>query len=68
MSYEEFSHTLKRLGLSREEFAKRVNMNYNSVANWKQSGEVAGWVESWLNLYEQAQKYQAIKKLISSHL
>lgn len=38
MSYDDFSLQLKALSLSRDDFAKMVGMNYNSVANWKQKG------------------------------
>lgn len=66
MTYEEFSHTIKRLGLSREEFAKMVDMSYNSVANWK-SKDIPGWVEPLLHYYEKGKDLESLLELIEKY-
>lgn len=66
MTYEEFSHTIKKLGLSREEFAKMVDMSYNSVANWK-SKEIPGWVEPFLLYYEKGKDLDFLLEIIEKY-
>lgn len=60
MTYKEFNDKLTDLGLNKRDFAKMCELNYTSITNWSGKGEVAGWVRSWLENYELAQKYKAI--------
>ncbi len=67
MTYEEFSHTIKKLGLSREEFSKIVGMSYNSVANWKSKG-IPAWVEPFLYYYEKGKSLDELLTLIDKYI
>ncbi|MBX7489910.1 hypothetical protein [Helicobacter turcicus] len=67
MSYEDLTKHLKNLGLSKEEFAQIVGMSYHSVTNWK-AKEIPKWVDSWINLYYTAQKYDKIVELVQKEL
>lgn len=66
MTYEEFSSTIKKLGLSREEFAKMVGMSYNSVANWK-SKEIPAWVEPFLYYYGKSKELDCLVEIIEKY-
>lgn len=54
MNYNEFETRLKDLNLSKKDFAKLVNMQYESVINWKRNN-IPHWVKSFLFYYEKAQ-------------
>lgn len=54
MNYNEFETRLKDLKLSKKDFAKLVNMQYESVINWKRNN-IPHWVKSFLHYYEKAQ-------------
>ncbi len=47
MIYAEFDKRLKEVNLSKKEFAKLVNMQYESVVNWKRAEKLPDWVTSW---------------------
>ena len=66
MNYEIFSAKLKELELRREEFAKIVGMNYNSVANWKSKG-IPSWVAPFLHYYEKGKDLDKILSLVKKH-
>lgn len=67
MTYDEFSNTIKRLDLSRDEFAKMVGMSYNSVANWK-SKEIPKWVEVFLHYYEKGKDLERLLTIVAKHI
>lgn len=64
MDIQDFENTLKRLDLSKTDFAKMVGAVYNGVINWNVRGETPKWVKSWLENYEKACKFDKIKELI----
>ena len=64
MDNQAFEALLKRASLSKKEFANLVDMNSNSVTNWNKSDKVPQWVGSWLNLYIDNQKCQALKAIL----
>ena len=35
--------------------------SYNNIAGWKQKGKTPEWVESYLEFYDKARKYDEIK-------
>ena len=51
MNNQAFEELLKSAGLSKKDFSKLVEMNYNSVTNWNKSDKIPQWVGSWLKLY-----------------
>lgn len=61
MDNEIFENKLKELGLSKRDFSNLTKLNYVSVAGWKQKGKTPEWVESYLELYDKARKYDEIK-------
>lgn len=66
MDIQDFENTLKRLDLSKADFAKMVGAVYNGVINWNVRGQTPKWVQSWLENYEKARKFDKIKELIKS--
>ena len=64
MNNQAFEDLLKLAGLSKKEFAKRVEMNSNSVTNWNKSDKVPQWVESWLKLYIESKECKELKAII----
>ncbi len=66
MDIQDFESTLKRLDLSKADFAKMVGAVYNGVINWNVRGQTPKWVQSWLENYEKARKFDKIKELLKS--
>ena len=66
MDIQDFESTLKRLDLSKADFAKMVGAVYTGVINWNVRGQTPKWVQSWLENYEKARKFDKIKELIKS--
>lgn len=66
MDIQDFESALKRLDLSKADFAKMVGAVYNGVINWNVRGQTPKWVQSWLENYEKARKFDKIKELIKS--
>ena len=65
MSNEEFEKRLKKINLTKKEFAKQVNMSYGGVVNWGRSSQnIPSWVDSWLQLYECCMKYTQMKETL----
>ena len=66
MQYDAFEAMLGAVNLSKKEFAELVKMNYTSVTNWKQSDNVPEWVESWLENYDKARKFDNAVCLVNN--
>lgn len=65
MKKDEFDDTLKRIGMSRQEFADITNLSYGAVSNWHDEKKpVPGWVDSWLDNYIKAKSYIDIKNKV----
>ena len=64
MNNQAFEKLLKLSELSKKDFAKLVEMNYNSVTNWNKSDKIPQWVNSWLNLYIENAKCKELKQLL----
>jgi len=64
MNNQAFEDLLKLAGLSKKEFADRVEMNSNSVTNWNKSDKIPQWVASWLNLYIDNAECAKLKAII----
>ncbi len=68
MTKEEFTNTLKELGLSKKEFAGLSNMAYMSINNWSDPARpVPGWVDSWLINYKKAKAFDDLVALIEKN-
>ena len=65
MTNEEFEIKLKNVKLTKKEFSRMVKMSYGGVVNWGRSHQsVPEWVESWLEMYSEIQKFNGLKKSI----
>jgi len=64
MNNQLFEELLKEAKLSKKEFSKLVEMNYNSVTNWNKSDKIPQWVKSWLNLYLENKDLIRLKQTI----
>ena len=64
LTRDDFNELLKRVNLSKKEFAELVGVQYSSVNNWG-SGKfgVPYWVKSWIENYEKSTRYEKIKEL-----
>ena len=67
MDIQGFENSLAGLKLSKKDFAKMVGAAYNGVVNWNVRGQTPAWVDSWLENYEKARKYEQIKRLIAEN-
>lgn len=61
MDIKTFEAKLAELNLSKKEFAAMVGAVYNGVVNWNSKGETPKWVDSWLDNYEKAKSYEAMR-------
>ncbi|MFW2585553.1 hypothetical protein [Aliarcobacter butzleri] len=62
MKKQEFDETLKKIGLSRQEFADMTELAYSTIGNWHDEKKpVPGWVKSWLDNYVKAKSYNDVK-------
>jgi hypothetical protein len=62
---EEFDELLKKLGISRQEFATMTDLAYSTISNWSDDKKpIPGWVDSWLENYIKAKSYEDIKKKV----
>lgn len=65
MNKEEFSTLLKKINLSKKEFAEFANISYNTVNNWNDDNKpIPPWVKSWLDNYIKAKSYEDIKERV----
>ena len=61
MTNADFENKLKALSLTKRDFSVLCGGSYNNIAGWKQKGKTPEWVESYLELYDKARKYDEIK-------
>mgnify|MGYP006939814858 FL=1 len=62
MTYEDFSKTLKENDLSLKKFSDLSGVKYDTCSKWgKNDRPVSDWVESWLNLHIENEKYKRLK-------
>ncbi|CBG39805.1 Uncharacterised protein [Helicobacter mustelae] len=66
MDYTEFSEKLKQLRITKGEFARMVDMNYHSIANWKSKG-VPYWACVLLHHYEKSKKLDLLLDIIKQY-
>ncbi|RLA83353.1 MAG: XRE family transcriptional regulator [Epsilonproteobacteria bacterium] len=72
MNRKEFTNKLKSARLSKKEFAFLSGENYNTILGWgrkyrdkktnklNKELQVPNWINSWIENYENAQKYNKI--------
>ena len=65
MNKETFTATLKRVGLSKKDFAELASISYNTVNNWNDDTKpIPSWIDSWLTLYIENAKCKELKTLL----
>ena len=47
---------------------KFTNMSYTGVTNWNQRNQTPAWVDSWLENYEKANKYDFLIRLVAEYI
>ncbi|WP_416861215.1 hypothetical protein [Helicobacter ganmani] len=68
MKIESFKKRLTELNITKKEFANLVGAVYNGVVNWNTKGETPKWVDSWLENYAKAKKYDFLIRLVAEHI
>lgn len=62
MTKEEFTEELKKLGISKKEFAELSDIAYMTVNNWNDDKKpIPNWVKSWLENYKYKHIYNTLK-------
>ena len=65
MTKEEFCKRLKDINLTQKEFSEITHVPYSTLNNWGfHDIQVPKWVGPFIEHYEKAKKYDAIKKMI----
>jgi len=65
MNKETFTATLKRVGLSKKDFAELASISYNTVNNWNDDTKpIPSWIDSWLTLYIENSECKKLKALL----
>ncbi len=65
MNKNKFNELLKKADLTKKEFSVILGTTAGTVTNWGTSDrEIPYWVESWLTLYIEKQKFEKLKKAI----
>jgi len=69
MKKNEFNEILKKINLSRQEFADMTSLSYGSVSNWNDGKQpVPGWVESWLQNYIKAKDIDKVAETMRPYI
>lgn len=65
MTKQSFTEILKKINLSKKEFAQLSNISYNTVNNWNDDNRpVPPWVKSWLENYIEKKKHEKLKQVL----
>ncbi|MDR0467768.1 MAG: hypothetical protein LBG67_02855 [Campylobacteraceae bacterium] len=69
MTNAELTQKLRGIKITRKEFAGMVGLKYPTVLQWAGKGKtIPLWVNSWLELYEKAKKYDELTKKFMEQL
>ncbi len=69
MKKQEFDETLKKIGLSRQEFADMTELAYSTIGNWHDEKKpVPGWVKSWLDNYVKAKDMDKVVEAVKPYI
>jgi hypothetical protein len=58
------NNLLKDAGLKKKDLSQLFQMSQSAVNNWGSSKEIPYWLESWLNNYIKAIKYDSIQEML----
>jgi ribosome-binding protein aMBF1 (putative translation factor) len=59
-----FKVLLEKAGLSKKDFASRLDISYSTVNGWGSTQNIPYWVKSWLELYIKNLKFEQLKNAI----
>lgn len=66
---QEFTDFLKKIDLSKKDFAELSNISYNTVNNWNDTNKpVPPWVKSWLDNYIKAKDMDKVVEAVKPHI
>lgn len=69
MNKHQFDEKLRKLGLSKKEFAKLTHVSYYTISNWNDTTKpIPKWVDSWLVYYEKSKKLDSLLEYINNNL
>lgn len=54
----------KRAKLSKRDFSVMLDINYQSVNAWGSNQGIPYWVESWLENYTKAKRFEEISRMV----
>jgi len=62
MNKENFSEELKKLNITKKEFADMCGISYMTVNNWNDENRpIPAWVDSWIQNYKFKNFYDVVK-------
>ena len=62
MNKEKFSEELKKLNITKKEFADMCGISYMTVNNWNDENRpIPAWVDSWIQNYKFKNFYDVVK-------
>jgi predicted transcriptional regulator len=65
MKKENFDDLLKKLNLTRKEFAEISGIRYTTVGKWNDDNRpIPAWVKSWLENYIEKKKFETVKQTL----
>ncbi len=64
MDKDKFKELLKIAGLTKKSFSEVLEVQYNTVNAWGNNNNIPYWVESWLTLYIENEKFKKLKQVL----
>jgi len=62
VTYDELTDRLKKLNMTKKQFAEVTGLGVTTITNWKSDGKkIPSWVDSYLDSYEKAKAYESIR-------
>lgn len=67
MEKDYFKDLLKKADFNKKSFSQYLGLKYQSVNSWGSNGRaIPYWVESWLKLYIENNKYKQMKDILKN--
>jgi DNA-binding XRE family transcriptional regulator len=64
LTKQEFKLLLAKAELRKKDLSLKLGIAQSTVNNWGSSKDIPYWIESWLNNYIMAKKFQEVKRKI----
>lgn len=69
MTRDEFNIMLEKASLSKKEFCKIIDLNYNTVNTWGSSTiKIPKWVETWLQNYIKSKDMDRVVEAVTPYV